>query len=168
MRLVPIVVAALSSGCSIHHVFKLSDISALTIGKSLRSDVDGLLGRPRDTGYRLPHQLYQSTEMIASPPWPFSLVTWPVYWAGSREQYTVTARFTEEGVLTDMSLLIDGNSDAFILLFIHPHLLAPKLNRSSIEELRALEKKGVKVAVEAYFEKLSIDEYETSFNAFVK
>lgn len=166
MRYLPVVVAALCAGCSSAHDFTLADIAALNIGESLRSEVDERLGKPEETGFALPHQLYHSTELIATPPMPLGFITWPVFWGASSEEYLVTARFTEQDVLSDLSLHVQGHSQAFILLLIQPHLLAPRLNRARLEELRGLEAKGVKVSIEAYFDKLSIAEYEKSFKMF--
>ena len=153
------------AGCSYGHTFTLADLDALALGTSTRSQVEQRLGKPRDVGARLPHEVYHSTRLTVSPPAPLPLITWPLFWGQRHEEYAVAARFDDQGVLRQASLTIDGESRAFFLLLIQPHLLAPTLEREQLAQLRSLEAKGMKVVIHAYFGDISVEEYERSFLA---
>ena len=157
----------LSVGCSVGHDFTLADLDTLSIGASRREDVERVLGKPVQVGHPLPHVLYRSRSLETTPPFLLALLTWPVFWATRDEEFDVTVRYDERDVLKEMSLTIQGGSRAFILLIIQPHLLAPTLDRKRLDELRRLQSKGARVEIEAYFGKLTVDEFENSFRGLV-
>lgn len=161
LRTIPILAVALGmAGCSFDHKFSLADLDALTIGKSSRAEVEARLGLPERYDYALPHAVYQSGELKTKPPFPLSLITWPLIFGNSRETYRFVVRYDDLDVLERASLTIEGDSRAFLLLLIQPHFLAPELGPERLDQLRRLEAKGIPVAIEAYFEQLSIEEYE--------
>ncbi|HVR85550.1 MAG TPA: hypothetical protein VMU54_14635 [Planctomycetota bacterium] len=157
--------AGSSIGCSLGHQFSLSDLNRLSLGTSTRTEVEARLGEPRDFGVRLPHRVYRSWQTQTEPPYLLALLTWPLYWSTREEEYVVAARYDQGEVLQEMSLEISGSSHTFILLLIQPHFLAPRLDRGRLDQLRELEAKGVKVSIEAYYGKLSIEEYVDSFGS---
>jgi hypothetical protein len=151
--------ALLAVGCSADHRFTLEYVEALAIGESARDDVLRRLGEPEEA----PRDVFRSAEVRVTPPTPFAFLTWPLYWGSRIETFEVAARFDAQGVLREASLRVGGGTRSFFLIFIQPHRLAPVLSEERVRRLRALDAKGLKAAVGACFETLSLDEYERSF-----
>lgn len=149
----------LGTGCTLEPTFRLVDVEALVVGKSMRGEVEGRLGRPR-----LPVQgmaEFTSDSMEVSPPFPLWVFAWPFYVSQDCKQIMVKARFDEQGRLHEGSLSLWGHSAANIILLFYPRQDGITLDSAEEERLRAIRRNGfdVQIADAASGKVLSLEEY---------
>jgi hypothetical protein len=144
-RFVAVAVLAAAAGCSSDPRFTLDDVGKLEVGRSTRAQVNGTLGLPEGALERFSSHQTESSRVV--PPFPLSLLSWPLFISRTNYRYHVMVRFDERDLLTEGSLTVKGSSFAAFLMIIQPHSLLPDIGSEEIEKLRAIERNGVKVYV---------------------
>ena len=154
-RWVAVVLLAGAAGCSADPRFTLDDVGQLSVGRSTRAQVNGSLGLPEGSLERSSYYRADSSSVV--PPFPLSVLSWPIFFSRTNYSYSVMTRFDEKDVLAEGSLRIDGSFFAAILMIFQPHSLAPRIGPEEIEKLRAIERNGFKVFV--MFPDMTLDDW---------
>ena len=149
----------LGAGCTIEPTFRLVEVETLVVGKSTREEVERRLGRPRLSAQRKAEFASESGEV--APPFPLSILAWPLYIGQDYREITVKARFDEQGRLNEGTLSLWGHSAAMIILLFYPTRDGVTLAPAEEESLRVIRRNGfeVQIADASSGKVLSLEEY---------